>query len=107
MKNRREYQRWNCSFPCLVDKGDDRFTGHVRNLSFNGACVEVESELPLCGESLTIQIDSDPCVSLPARVVYVIEQEGLERIGIEFSGTWEDKMRLLMPLFENHFDRDD
>lgn len=107
MKNRREYRRWNCSFPCRFENGDIRFEGFVSNLSFNGACVEGQANLPLRGDALTLQIEADPEVSIPARVVYVIEQRGRERFGIEFSGTWEEKLQALMPLFERYVDQED
>lgn len=110
MKDRRKFHRWDCSLRCYCWGEGFEFKAVLTNLSFNGARVYFDKKLPAEGSEIKLAIlpeDSDvPSEEsiLKARVVGVYD-EG-EGFGVEFYGKWDERVEILMPVFQRYIKAD-
>jgi len=106
MRDRRKFHRWDCSLECYCWGEGYEFQASLTNLSFNGARVHSDNKIPVEGAEIKVAIlpeDSnipDEGSILKARVVAVYEDG--ECFGIEFYGKWDEKVEILMPVFQRY-----
>jgi hypothetical protein len=107
MQDRRKFHRWECSLDCYCWGEGYEFKAVLTNLSFNGARVYSKSKSPVEGSEIRVGIlpEGDPGIPdkksiLNARVVAIYEDG--ECFGIEFYGKWDEKVEILMPVFQRY-----
>jgi hypothetical protein len=107
--DRRKFHRWESKIPCHCKGEDISLSGLVTNLSFKGARVTNPSQIPEEGSEILVTLHpGKERVLLKARVVYTmcrINPPGVEeQFGIEFYGTWDERLEKLMPLFRKYIE---
>jgi PilZ domain len=110
MRDRRKFHRWDCSLGCYCWGEGFEFKAILTNLSFNGARVYFNKKLPAEGSEIQVAIlpektdVPDEETKLKARVVAIYD-EG-ECFGIEFYGKWDERVEILMPVFQRYIKSD-
>lgn len=107
MKDRRKFHRWECSLDCYCWGEGYEFAAVLTNLSFNGARVHTNKKSPAEGSEIKVAILPEGEAGVPgkenvlkARIVAIYE--GGECFGIEFYGKWDEKVEILMPVFQRY-----
>ena len=110
MRDRRKFHRWDCSLGCYCWGEGFEFKALLTNLSFNGGRVYFNKKLPAEGSEIQVAIlpeksnVPDKETMLKARVVAIYD-EG-ECFGIEFYGKWDERVEILMPVFQRYIKSD-
>jgi len=106
MRDRRRFHRWECSLECYCWLEGSEFKATLTNLSFNGARIFPSIKCPVEGSEIEVAIlpekNSIPDRKniLKARVVALYE--GGTCFGVEFYGKWDDRVEILMPVFQKY-----
>jgi hypothetical protein len=83
-------------------------TGEAINLSFEGACIAHSPEKLVKDNEIIVSVDSEAGeISLQARIVYRKSTAGGTRLGIQFLGSWEERLQSLMPFFQDFINKGD
>ena len=92
--------RWDCSIPCTLRSNGERSEGRIINLSFNGACLDGSPLNAAQGDTVAIKFSAQgEDVRIQGRIVYLSGEDSGERVGIEFDGSWKEKVAKVMPVF--------
>ena len=106
MKDRRRFHRWDCSLDCYCWGEGFEFKAVLTNLSFNGARIFPDRKSPAEGVEIEVAMlpeensIPDKKNMLKARVVAVYDNG--ECFGVEFYGQWDEKVEILMPVFQKY-----
>lgn len=107
MRDRRKFHRWDCSLDCYCWGEGYEFKAVLTNLSFNGARVYSKHKNPDEGAEIRVAILPEGDTEAPgeenilkARVVAIYEDG--ECFGVEFYGKWDEKVEILMPVFQRY-----
>ena len=106
MRDRRRFHRWDCSLSCRCVGEGFELNGTLTNLSFNGARVYTGKKPPPEGSEIKVSIiegNGDETLEgkiLKARVVSLYNNG--ECFGIEFYGQWDERVEILMPVFQRY-----
>lgn len=106
MRDRRRFHRWDCSLECRCWGDGFEFEATLTNLSFNGSRVYPKGESPPEGAEIELVLadnaleDALKGKSLKGRVVSIYDNG--ECFGIEFYGKWDDRVEILMPVFQKY-----
>ena len=106
MKDRRKFHRWDCSLSCCCSGEGFKLNGTLTNLSFNGGRVYPEGKSPPEGSEIHVSIITEDIETplqdkvLKARVVSIYGND--ECFGIEFYGKWDERVEILMPVFQKY-----
>ena len=111
MRDRRKFHRWDCSLDCYCWGDSYEFKAVLTNLSFNGARIYSKNRSPAEGSEIKVAILPEGEAEVPnkesilkARVVAIYDDDGC--FGVEFYGKWDEKVEILMPVFQRYIKAD-
>ncbi len=103
-KERRQFQRWKVSIPCLVQWNDTAAQGTIINLSYSGAFIYRVTPVPQVGTLVLVTFQGvgrrfKLTGSLSSRIAHSIlgGKEGVGSVGVAFQKTAEEVQSLLSP----------
>ena len=99
MEDIRRFYRQDCKVPCHFQFCRKSSTGEVIELSFDTALVRRPTALPPLGAKIVLRVPSlDQDIVMRGKVVY-LQEEGKALFGVKFSGSCEENLDKLRPLF--------
>lgn len=110
MRDRRRFHRWECKLSCYCRGEGFEFNAVVSNISFSGAKVYPEQAVPPEGSEIEISLLPEgeslqqQAGILKARVVGIYEDGRC--FGVDFYGKWDDRVEILMPIFQKYVKTD-
>ncbi|MGW8180293.1 MAG: PilZ domain-containing protein [bacterium] len=100
MRNIRDYCRRECSIPCKCAGKSRSVPGKIVDLSFDRALIIQSAPSPRLGSKVVVTVEPEKeKILLEGRVVYVQPQGPF---GVKFSGTSNDNLEKLEPVFQGY-----